>query len=159
MSRQFLTILKNPKFWMIILAIIIIVPFIGLVSNPKNDGPDLSLLHIDNVLSSLATGSDINVETEGGLLVFKPHRDFLELFNHHKWNEKSVASPYESTATLKFKVNEGYYLNLYSYEDYSMVYCANCQGKYRYYRIPDGTYEAIESYVWKNGYPLEEENR
>jgi hypothetical protein len=135
----------------ILLTIALIIAFI---LNSINDEPDLSLLHIDNALSSLATGSNVVVETEDHVrLSFRPHSNFLKQFNQRNWREKRVNSPFESSPTLKIYIHEGYYINFYSHEDYAMVYFDDSDEKYRYYTIPDGTYKAVEDYVLENGQP------
>ena len=144
---------KKPKFYIIIGAVmILIVAIFGLLSNPKRDEPDLSLLNIDNFLSSMATGGDVTVETENqGNLSLSPNSNFLETFDHGKWKEKKVNAPFESSPTLKIVLHDGYYISFYSYENYAMIMNEETQEKYRYYTIPEEVYVDLLSYVLKNG--------
>lgn len=134
------------------IILLLVAVIIGFMSNSLTEEPDLSLLHIDNALSSLATGSNVIVETEDhGTLSLRPHSDFLKQFNQRNWKEKRVNSSLESSPTLKIYIHDGYYINFYSYENYAMVYFDDSDEKYRYYTIPDGTYKAVEGYVLDNG--------
>lgn len=152
---------KKPSFWIIILAVIIMLAvLVGLLFNPKSDAPDLSLLNINNALTAMATSGNVIVETEDNrTLAFSPHADFFEKFNQNNWKEKRVSSPFESIPTLKFIINDGYYINLYSYEDYAMVYFSDSKDKFQYYTIPAGAYESVEKYVLENGKRLNEGTR
>ncbi|PKM68646.1 MAG: hypothetical protein CVU95_03325 [Firmicutes bacterium HGW-Firmicutes-2] len=144
---------KQPKFFIIIVAVmILIIAIFGLLSNPRRDEPDLSLLNIDNFLSSMATGGDITVETENqGILSLSPNSNFLETFEHGKWKEKKVNAPFESSPTLKIVLHDGYYIRFYSYENFAMIMNEETQEKYRYYTIPEEVYVDLLSYVLKNG--------
>lgn len=142
------------KHWIVSLAILLVVVTIIFFTKSSTEEMDLSLLHIDNALSSLATSSNVISETEDhGTLSFIPKSDFLKQFDQRKWKEKLVNSPFESSPTLKIYIHEDYFINFYSYEDYAMVYFDDSYEKYRYYTIPDGTYKAIEGYVVENGQP------
>ncbi len=151
---------KKSVFWIIIISVVVVLVIAaGLLVNPKDDGPDLSLLNIDNALKSIATSSNVIVELENNsLLTFKPNAEFLTSFNQNKWREKKVNSPIESIPSITFYINDGYYLNLYSDEDIAMIFLVDSKEKYRYYTIPDGTYEAVESYVLQNGELYEKED-
>lgn len=144
---------KQPKFYIIIIALVILIfTSIGLLSNPKSEEPDLSLLNITNSLSAMGTAGDVVVETEdGNELTVSPNSGFLEIFEHKSWKEKKVNSPLESTATLRIIINEDYCINFYSYEDYAMIYNEDTQEKYRYYTIPKGVYVNLQNYVLENG--------
>lgn len=143
---------KQPKFYIIIALAILIFTSIGLLSNPKSEEPDLSLLNITNFLSAMAVAEDVVVETEdGNELTVSPNSGFLEIFEHKNWKEKKVNSPLESTATLRITINEDYYINFYSYEDYAMIYNQATQEKCRYYTIPNGVYVNLQNYVLENG--------
>ncbi len=143
----------RTKFYLILAAVLIFtVAVIGLLSNPKSEEPDLSLLNIDNFLSAMATGGDIAVETEDGLvLTVSPNSNLLKVFKQDKWKEKKANSPVESSATLKIVLHDGYYINFYSYEDYAMIYNKDTKEKYRYYTIPAGVYFDLQSYILENG--------
>ncbi|MEQ6388015.1 M56 family metallopeptidase [Bacillaceae bacterium S4-13-58] len=144
---------KQPKFYIIIIALaILIFTSIGLLSNPKSEEQDLSLLNITNFLSATETAEDVVVETEdGNELTVTPNSGFLEIFEHKNWKEKKVNSPLESTVALRITLNEDYYINFYSYEDYAMIYNEATQEKYRYYTTPNGVYVNLQNYVLKNG--------
>jgi beta-lactamase regulating signal transducer with metallopeptidase domain len=150
---------KQPKFYVVVVAtIVLVVAVFGLLANPKSDEPDLSLLNIDSFLSVMATGGDVTVETEdNSALSLSPNSNFLEFFEHKKWKEKKVNSPLESSATLKIILQDGYYINFYSYEDYAMIYHEAAQEKYRYYTIPKGVYVNLQNYVLENGKVIDTE--
>jgi beta-lactamase regulating signal transducer with metallopeptidase domain len=144
---------KQPKFYILIVALaILIFTAIGLLSNPKGEEPDLSLLSITNFLSAMATAGDVVVEIEDdNSLIVSPNSDLLGIFEHKDWKEKKVNTPLEGTAVLRITLNEDYYINFYSYEDYAMIYNEDNQEKYRYYTIPKGVLDNLQSYILEYG--------
>ena len=108
--------------------------------------------NIDQSISGSLPAADVVVETEdGNSLTVLPNSGFLEIFEHKDWKEKRVNSPLESMATVRIILNEDYYINFYSYEDYAMIYDEDTQEKYRYYTIPNGVYINLQNYVLENG--------
>ncbi|WMJ77486.1 MULTISPECIES: M56 family metallopeptidase [unclassified Sedimentibacter] len=144
---------KQPKFYVVVIAtIVLLVAVVGLLSNPKNEEPDLSLLNINNFLSAMATCDYIAVETEDNdSLSVSPNSSFLEIFEQEKWKEKRMNPPIEGTATLRIILHDGYYINFYSDETYAMIYNEDTQEKYRYYAVSESVYINLQNYVLENG--------
>lgn len=141
--------LKNPARYFMLAACICIVFLSACTSTAQ---PDLSLVNIDNALVSIATSDLVTVNTlEDGTLTFAPNGEFLACFNQGKWKEKKSKPQIESTATLRFVIQEEYYIDLYEDEDIALVYCAYGDKTQRYYALPEGAFEAIKSYVFANG--------
>jgi beta-lactamase regulating signal transducer with metallopeptidase domain len=146
---------KRPRFWIIIMAVLILtISAAVLISNPRDDEPDLSMLNINVFLKSIGTGDGLVAETEdNGRLFLSPEGELLEIFNQNEWKEKKVDSPYERSFILRLYLDGGYFVSFYSDEKYAMVYFRDGKEKYRYYEIPDGTYEKLEGYILEKGQP------
>ena len=146
---------KRPRFWIIISALLLVaVSAATLMTSPRDDEHDLSMLNISTFLQCVGTGDGLLAETEDGSRWFlNPNGELLKLFHQNEWETIRVNSPYESSSTLTLYLDSGYYVNFYSYEDYAMVISTSSMDRYRYYNIPDGTYERLEKYILDKGQP------
>lgn len=155
MSRKSSKNNKGLVSWIIIIVLAIAVTAaLFMLNSQDDDAPDLSMLNIDVFLKSIGTGDGLVAETEDdGFLFLIPEEELLELFNQNEWKIRKVNSPYESSSTLRLYLNSGYHLSFYFDEDYAVVFFSDSTEKYRYYDIPDGTYERLEEYILGNGQP------
>lgn len=136
---------KKPTFWMIIVGfMMVIVVGIGLLSNPRDNQPDLSFLNINNT-ASVAVQQDQVLIRHGSETSPVSGSEFGNLLYHssNNWQEKKVASFYELSPDIIVYIDIGSYHEVRFYESEPELAMVLFDGKYRYYKIPTDIYEEV----------------
>ena len=138
---------RKPAFWIIVAALIAcVVIAVCFLTNPKDDGPDLSFLNYKNAITLIGqndTAPYANLhpaDSDGvqpGVADSKALAQFLE---SAKWTKRRAPSPSpEPRGYLEFVIEDDYRIIVYQSERLAAVRFGNdiC-----YYRIGAGDYEA-----------------
>ena len=140
---------KKPAFWMVAAAIMLVIMVgIGLTANPRNDEQDLSFLNIDNTASVAVQQEMLMIRIHGLGTSFVPGNEFGKFLDttSGNWSEKDVPSPRElapdlAVLTVYINISSGHKVQFYeSQPELAMI---QYDGKHRYYRIPQDTYEKV----------------
>ena len=138
---------KKPAFWIIVAALIAcVVIAVCFLTNPKDDGPDLSFLNYKNAISLIGqndTAPYANLypaDSDGvqpGVADSKALAQFLESADWTK--RRAPSSSPEPRGYLEFLIEDDYQIIVYQSERLAAVRFGNdiC-----YYRIGAGDYEA-----------------
>ena len=138
---------KKPAFWIIVAALIAcVVIAVCFLTNPKDDGPDLSFLNYKNAIPLIGqndTAPYANLypaDSDGvqpGVADAKTLAQFLE---SAKWTKRRApSSSPEPRGYLEFLIEDDYRIIVYQSERLAAVRFGN---DIRYYRIGAGDYEA-----------------
>lgn len=138
---------KKPKFWGIVLTLIIVIAAcVTLSTNPKEkqqQSSDLSIQAIGDRISNFGN-LVINDYERGGSSI--SGNEFSKLINENldNWKEKEVLSPLELSPTLTVYINPGISeIRFYDSEpDLAMIID---DSDYRYYNIPEDTYNKVNA--------------
>lgn len=138
---------KKPAFWIIVAALIAcVVIAVCFLTNPKDDGPDLSFLNYKNAIpligqndtapyASLSPADSDSVQP--GVADAKALAQFLE---SAKWTKRRApSSSPEPRGYLEFVIEDDYRIIVYQSERLAAVRFGN---DIRYYRTGAGDYEA-----------------
>ena len=138
---------KKPAFWIIVAALIAcVVIAVCFLTNPKDDGPDLSFLNYKNAIPLIGqndTAPYVNLypaDSDGvqpGVADSKALAQFLE---SAKWTKRRApSSSPEPRGYLEFVIEDDYRIIVYQSERLAAVRFGN---EIRYYRTGAGDYEA-----------------
>lgn len=138
---------RKPAFWIIVAALIAcVVIAVCFLTNPKDDGPDLSFLNYKNAISLIGqndTAPHANLypaDSDGvqpGVADSKALAQFLE---SAEWTKRRApSSSPEPRGYLEFVIEDDYRIIVYQSELLAAVRFGN---EIRYYRTRAGDYEA-----------------
>ena len=154
---------KRPAFWIIIAAIIVCIGVaVCFLTNPKNDGQDLSFLNYDNIIPVVAEkptittvycppakSSDSDNGISHGYVYGNELAKFLDLC---KWEEKAYkedSSLYPSS--IEFQIGEDFRIVLYGKSNTATVFS---HGEIRVYKTKRGDYDKAVD-LFHEGFPEE----
>jgi beta-lactamase regulating signal transducer with metallopeptidase domain len=151
---------KNPVFWVVAAAVMLVVVVgIGLAANPKNNNQDLSLSNIKNTASLAHQQEQLMVRAKGSGASLISGGQFGKLLDTAPSNrsEKKISSQKGLAPDLTVYINiaSGHKVHFYESEpDLAMV---ELNGKYRYYKISNDTYEKVNFMKALSSYFIPEE--
>ncbi len=138
---------RKPAFWIIVAALIAcVVIAVCFLTNPKDDGPDLSFLNYKNAISLIGQNDAAPyanlypADSDGvqpGVADAKALAQFLE---SAEWTKRRApSSSPEPRGYLEFRIEDDYRIIVYQSERLAAVRFGN---DIRYYRTGAGDYEA-----------------
>ena len=138
---------KKPAFWIIVAALIAcVVIAVCFLTNPKDDGPDLSFLNYKNAIPLIGqndTAPYAFLFEEGTGAIQPGVADAKALARYLasvSWTERRAPEQaLESPGSIEFDIEDGYYIKVY--RSPRLAYVLYNDEK-RFYRIGAGDYEA-----------------
>ncbi|MFZ7131782.1 MAG: M56 family metallopeptidase [Eubacteriales bacterium] len=146
---------KKPKFYVLIITLaILIFMSIGLLSNPKNEEPDLSFLSPDNMLTQISEQEQVNVESFEYGNTYVSGVELVKWLDtaENDWKIKNISSPYELSPDIIIHVNDDTGNEIRFYESEPTLAMTLYQDEFRYYKIPEEDYLAVAAMA-ESAYP------
>lgn len=138
---------KKPAFWIIVAALIAcVVIAVCFLTNPKDDGPDLSFLNYKNAISLIGqndTAPYANLypaDSDGVQPGVADSKALAQFLTGAKWTKRRApSSSPEPRGYLEFVIENDYRIIVYQSERLAAVRFGD---EIRYYRTAAGDYEA-----------------
>ncbi|MBR6096161.1 MAG: hypothetical protein IKP82_04335 [Oscillospiraceae bacterium] len=141
---------KKPAFWIIVAALIAcVVLAVCFLTNPKDDGPDLSFLNYKNAISLIGqndTAPYANLypaDSDGVQPGVADAKAFAQFLESAEWTKRRApSSSPEPRGYLEFVIEDDYRIIVYQSERLAAVRFGS---DIRYYRTGTGDYEAARA--------------
>ena len=146
---------RQPKFWILVTSIVILIGVgMMLISNPISNEQDLSFLKPNNMLSKIADKEQIKIISSEYNETFVSGSELAKWLDEaeNEWKQKSVLSPYELSPSIVIHIDDKAKNEIRFYEAESTLAMVLYQDEYRYYKIPEEDYLAVEA-MSRLGYP------
>lgn len=141
---------KKPALWITLAAVIVcVIVAVCLLTDPKNDEPDLSFLNVKNLLSLIADTESVqavyyppadsagNGEIRLGTVNGSALAKYLDLVSWQKWSapEEGLSSP----GSIEFRIDGSTRITIYQKPRWAKVTWLTDE---RYYKTHGGDYDA-----------------
>lgn len=134
---------RQPSFWVSVILITLCgIIGLGLLTNPREDGQDLSFLKPDNLLSTIAEKDRVPVKNHGGTTYLTPD-EVISWIDVTDWKEKNIKSPYELSSDYTIVINEEPKQEIRLYESEPKLVMMIYGDKWRYYTIKKDNYDDL----------------
>jgi beta-lactamase regulating signal transducer with metallopeptidase domain len=151
---------KKPTFWVLVVSIIMVSMMgIGLTANPKNHYGDLSFLNINNTASIATQREQLLIrihDSRGTIISGNEFGKFLETTSSN-WIKEDADPPYENSPTITVYIDIGSDHKVHFYKSEPELAMVQFDGKYRYYKVPEDTYEKVFMMYAIRSYAVQEE--